>query len=1284
LAAMLACLLSPMVLSVDIDAAECEGAITQGEYDGLEALYNSTYGDYWLWNPKLPLDAHWSFPSNLTAPCGNVTWDGLICSPDLLHPGGCSVIALILSIHGLVGTLPAEFSLLSRLELLEFSTNRISGELPSTLATMEYLEFIQIGFNHLSGQIPLQIYDMTQLKRLVVVENYLASNVSNNVGTLTSLQIFDGGTNYWTGTIPSQFGKITDLVELLLYQSFITGTLPSEITVVLLDFTSNLLTNTIPSVLFEFQDLQYFQVNNNFLSGNFPDNIGDCINLQYLDLASNLLTGTISTEIWRLGNLSEFVISNNLFSGSLATELDNNTRHLLRSFSIDSNYFTSYFPTQFGTFEHFQVLTADSNYLTSSIPSELGNCVYLQSTVFAYNYLSGELPLEMASLIRLQNFNVSHNKLTGNLAETFFYGNQSLVNAAYIDISANSFLGSIPEGVFIAGGLRKLRAAVFYSNCFTGQIPSGICTAANLTALVLDSVSSADACNIVYPHIFRSVFRVKIGKRHLHGSIPECIWEMPRLQTLHVSGNGLAGTLNDLSRVSPSLNDISLASNTITGTIPLTWQTRPWTYLDLSGNKLTGLLNDQFTISSNNTMIDLTTNRLSGMIPDVFQYAANVEILEGNLFQCTDSSKPVNDPDSGEYVCGSSDYNTSLIVFGTAVIGVLLFGGWHLRNVATGFLTRYHKLVAEATALGILRPVARVNQLLTFFNKAHLTKYYIVAAYLGICLVSYIVLKANGNLKSQYSTHYEQYAWITTISYLHGVVPFVLVVIYMLYNCVAMAYILGIKHSSVMTQLTTFGAGVNLQTARSYVLFLSMLTTVVLHIAVMICVNVGYIYLLLTGLSNSELMVFQASLSIFKLLWNNYYVAWAIKLFNVSSWTALFVSTFMVLFTFICGPILATFFSDTSCFRYIITGQASVTSSFDVNKWDCSIYCAGETCVNYCAFSPYPTESFTTVVPSWQYSYQCSSRLLINYGPVLLYSYAISGIFMPLVRIVYFTLSKEKIEQWVPKYVRESIIEKSILTYRVTDEFRDCSSGAEHMIYSGSRPSHSPRNSDNILVSENVKHRKIFNVVSLLSRLNLNIGVLFTFGMACPLLAVSICIDSYALLVVWMGAIGRYLQIHRGSTGTDEQNDEGIRYFREAWNRLEVAVGDVPYGVDSVMWMIVVLTGWFWSLFIFDMMADVYGDVIGGSMVLFPTVVVCGLFFVVTRYNDMLEHKQVRQKSSTGPVLEDANQHTGIRSMRIISTIELSETSDLSTALLKSSANPILNPQSAGINEQFN
>lgn len=122
----------------------------------------------------------------------------------------------------------------------------------------------------------------------------------------------------------------------------------------------------------------------------------------------------------------------------------------------------------------------------------------------------------------------------------------------HLDFSGNLLHGSIPASLFSISGIRTVALSI---NCFTGEIPLTVCDAVDATVLSMDGVGAADDCpwrNALLPIARQFV--------PLEGSIPECIWSMSNLTVLHLSGNGLTGTVGSVPTSSSMLN-LSLAHN---------------------------------------------------------------------------------------------------------------------------------------------------------------------------------------------------------------------------------------------------------------------------------------------------------------------------------------------------------------------------------------------------------------------------------------------------------------------------------------------------------------------------------------------------------------------------------------------------------------------------------------------------------------------------------------------------------------------------------------------------
>lgn len=143
-------------------------------------------------------------------------------------------------------------------------------------------------------------------------------------------------------------------------------------------------------------------------------------------------------------------------------------------------------------------------------------------------------------------------------------------------------------------------------------------------------------------------------------------------------GNGMKGTIPNISATDSKLVNISISYNQFTGTIPYSLQVKRFEYLDLSNNHLDGTItsfndNEYLTNPSTqrNVTLYLNSNRLSGPIPKVLQYVSNINILQGNIFSCG-TPLPAHDPNISVYSCGSKTFNDSLITFTVLVVFIYM------------------------------------------------------------------------------------------------------------------------------------------------------------------------------------------------------------------------------------------------------------------------------------------------------------------------------------------------------------------------------------------------------------------------------------------------------------------------------------------------------------------------------------------------------------------------------------------------------------------------------------
>lgn len=421
---------------------------------------------------------------------------------------------------------------------------------------------------------------------------------------------------------------------------------------------NNQFTSSIPSSIYNLYNLTAFSANNNNLSSSISKDIGYLTKLYNLNLENNALTGILPTEIFsNCTRLQLLSLSNNLLSGSIPSSISN--LKSLRELSLSGNQLRFNIPSEIGYLSKLVQLDLSVNRFDSTVPSSLTNLKNLQLLLLQQNALTGPIEQFLNPL--------NHTSLTT------------------IDISNNQFAGSIPSSILTADWA-SLNSLTMGINCFIGIIPDGFCSIQTLKNLHLDGLHTSIACrdNLIEGSTndgSDGTYTSRSGAR-IEGSFPGCLLTMPMLQVLHLSGNGLTGTLPD-NFYGKALTTLSASNNLFKGSIPDSLYDIQWNKLDLSVNYLNGRLSDKLKV---NSTLYLKDNRLSGRVPQSIHLVPHIRILDGNLFACRDSSRqqslPLYDPLLSSYQCGSNSFNDTLYtwIVSFSIVCACVLMGWHVQR----------------------------------------------------------------------------------------------------------------------------------------------------------------------------------------------------------------------------------------------------------------------------------------------------------------------------------------------------------------------------------------------------------------------------------------------------------------------------------------------------------------------------------------------------------------------------------------------------------------------------
>jgi hypothetical protein len=1072
------------------------------------------------------------------------------------------------------GTFPGGLCGCTNIINFDISSNLLSGSLVDCLsATLEYyivdenyftgsinsnfqdyrrlIEF-NTAFNALTGTIPTFLSELSKINIIAINDNFFTGTLATTIGELTKMLWLDFSVNQLSGSLPSQLGLLHSLKMINTYSNQMTSTIPSEIgscaSLQIFYVNSNSLSGTVPTQLTSCSMLEYFVVSNNFLSGYIPSQFSSLRYLDTIQLNNNYFEGENLLDVGISPAANYVDISSNLFTGSLPSNWSSFVK--LQYLYVDENYITGTIATTFGVDDGGlgnttvnstianvtgvipNVLNAkislvefslSANYLTGTMPSTISTHTALALVSLGSNLLTGTIPSSVVKLVDLSTFNVSNNRFFGSLSDLFTADIKQQVpvfsfpEMEYLDISNNSFSGTIPDAVFMPP---MLTTVAMETNCFSGSLPTTICSPQSLQSLVMNSISTSNACRLRLPGKYLNrLFQGILTSKRISGTLPTCLWSMSALKTLHLAGNALSGTIPDVL-LSPSLASIQLGINRLTGTIPLTLQSRGnFSFLGLQHNKLTGTLANDFAVGSATDSSDddgamggsgltlkLHVNRLSGEIPSSFYEVQQINVLVGNIFNCrSNDDLPVNDPARGTYVCGSEGFNAAIYVW-SSVIGILLLSAliligvvYYISNYSSRALLNrsvdqpgvqgtkssqiqkgqlllresilhvyFHTILWYRFRSAPQQDVLYANtfQFLAIMKRASRGLLRIAAGYVSFCLCLFVVLKSydisdrNQEQATRFSmsTVQNQYAWIVTSAYLHGITPAVLV---MLIYYGSLLLISATVRSKRRAKKGAAGASINtvfaqvsrrisqlnksssssvstaagpvikkLSAVNLYIYVIVPFIVQLINFVVTLTVNSAYVSVLQQGsLTPNQQFMLQLSLSAMKLVWSSTYIPWSVGRWMVGTTAGyrLCHHVFMLGMQLILAPILASSYYTQNCFYNVFVPDAALTSTYShtvssivcTENFDVDVLATGSSAslVTYqCGYILNQELVNTVTLPPYIYSYQCGSSMLTNYIPVLMYTYVFSALFLPLIRFLLLHGS-DRLELYLPSSV---------------------------------------------------------------------------------------------------------------------------------------------------------------------------------------------------------------------------------------------------------------------------
>ncbi|CAI0442043.1 unnamed protein product [Linum tenue] len=193
-------------------------------------------------------------------PCGD-SWDGITCS-------GSKVTEIRLSGMGLTGTLGYQLSNLKSVTYFDVSKNKLQNEIPYQLPPN--VAYLDLSKNAFAGNLPYSISLMSDLEHLDVSNNKLNGQLTDMFQKLPKLKIMDLSNNQLSGDLPQSLSLLKNLAQLFLQNNKFTGkiTVLGDLPLDELNVANNKFTGWIPAKLDDINSLD--TDGNNWSKGPAP------------------------------------------------------------------------------------------------------------------------------------------------------------------------------------------------------------------------------------------------------------------------------------------------------------------------------------------------------------------------------------------------------------------------------------------------------------------------------------------------------------------------------------------------------------------------------------------------------------------------------------------------------------------------------------------------------------------------------------------------------------------------------------------------------------------------------------------------------------------------------------------------------------------------------------------------------------------------------------------------------------------------------------------------------
>jgi len=362
------------------------------------------------------------------------------------------------------------------------------------------------------------------------------------------------------------------------------------------------------------RQLEYLKLNHNFFGGtHIPQFLASLTNLKYLDLSSCHFSGEIPTQFGSLSRLKYLNLVGNSLEGSIPPEL--------------------------GNLSQLQYLDLRDNSLKGIVPSQLGNISQLQHLDLRDNSFEGNIPSQLGNLSQLQELYLGGYHDTLKIED----GGQwlsNLLSLTHLSFQSISNLNSYPNWLQMIAKLPKLRELSLIhcglSNHFLHSFkPSNFNFSTSLSVLHLSQNSFTQSMIFQWlSNTTSNLVELDLSGNLLQGSTSNHYGNICTLRSLDMTRNNmiedLPSILGSLSSgcARYSLQELSLAFNQITGSLPDLSVFSSLKRLDLSSNQLSGKIAEGTRLPSQLEHLSIRLNSLEGGVPKSFGSTCTLKSLD--------------------------------------------------------------------------------------------------------------------------------------------------------------------------------------------------------------------------------------------------------------------------------------------------------------------------------------------------------------------------------------------------------------------------------------------------------------------------------------------------------------------------------------------------------------------------------------------------------------------------------------------------------------------------------